>query len=63
MLQNTDIQTYWVDGSFAVVEIARSNVVTKREISIVKKTLKKRQTLQINRGIVTLNNKHATSVC
>ena len=51
MFESTDTQTHWVDGPSAV-EIARSTAVAKREISIMKKTLKNRQTLQIVRGIV-----------
>ena len=51
MPKNTDIQTHWVDGSSAV-KITQSNMVTNREISVMEKALKKRQTLQIVRGIV-----------
>ena len=40
MPKNTDIQTHWVDGPSAV-EIVRSHVVTKREISIIEKNFKK----------------------
>ena len=51
MSKNTDVQTHWADISSAV-EIARSKVVAKREISITKKFLKNRQTLQIVGGMV-----------
>ena len=42
---------HWVDDPSAV-EIARSNMVAKREISITEKSLKILQTLQIFWGIV-----------
>ena len=51
MPKNTFIQMHWVDVSSAV-EIVRSSMVAKKEISILEKILKICQTLQIFRGIV-----------
>ena len=51
MPKNTEIQTHLV-GVPSAVEIARSNMATQREISMIEKILKVRQTLQIFRGIV-----------
>ena len=42
---------HWADVSSAV-EIARSNVIAKRECSIMEKILRSRQTFQIVRDIV-----------
>ena len=51
MPKNTEIQTHLV-GVPSAVEIARSTMATQREISMIEKILKVRQTLQIFRGIV-----------
>ena len=40
MFPNTDIQTHWADTPSAA-EIARSNVIAKREIDIMEKIKKK----------------------
>ena len=48
MPKNTGIQMQWVDVSSAV-EIALSNMVAKKEISIIEKNC---QTLQILSGII-----------
>ena len=51
MPKSTDILTGWVDVP-SPVEIARSNMVAKKKISVIEKSLKIRQILQTFSGIV-----------